>query len=118
MTIPKGNVPSGSTPIVYIDGVLAANQGYTQDANNYYVWFTTSFSIHQVQIEFAGPTPTSFTPSALSSASLSSPTNSNPTGFSTSVWGFIVFAIIAAVVVVSVFTVHSRRKPRLNSSPI
>ena len=52
MTIPKTAVYSGSSPILYIDGLQASNQGYTQDANNFYVWFTTSFSTHQVSIQF------------------------------------------------------------------
>ena len=54
MTVPISSVPYGTTPIVYIDGVQAANQGYTQDANNYYVWYTTHFSTHQIQIQFTG----------------------------------------------------------------
>ena len=39
-----------------IDGQRAANQGHTQDADNYYVWFTTSFSTHQVDIAFSPTT--------------------------------------------------------------
>jgi hypothetical protein len=58
MTIPKSAVPYGTTPIIYIDGQPASNQGYTQDINNFYVWYTTSFSTHQVSIQFAVP-PTS-----------------------------------------------------------
>jgi len=41
-----------STPIIYIDGQQAPDQGYAQDANNFYVWFTTNFSTHQVTIDF------------------------------------------------------------------
>ena len=52
MTIPKTAIYSGTSPKVYIDGLQAPNQGYTQDANNFYVWFTTSFSAHQVSIQF------------------------------------------------------------------
>jgi hypothetical protein len=54
MTIPKTAIPYGTSPVVYIDGTLAPNQGYTQDANNYYVWYTIQFSIHQVTIQFTG----------------------------------------------------------------
>ncbi len=53
LTIPKSEVPDGSIPIIYIDGQIAQNQGYTQDSSNYYVWFTTHFSTHQVTIVFA-----------------------------------------------------------------
>ncbi len=52
ITIPKSAVPYGTTPLVYIDGQAAENQSYTQDADNYYAYYTTSFSTHQVKIEF------------------------------------------------------------------
>ena len=54
MTIPKPTIPYGTTPVVNIDGQPAPNQGYTQDANNFYVWYTTQFSTHQVTIRFTG----------------------------------------------------------------
>lgn len=53
MTIPKSAVRYGSTPIIYIDNQAALNQGFTQDTNNYYVWYTIHFSIHQVSVVFA-----------------------------------------------------------------
>ena len=52
MTIPKNAVSHGTNPVVYVDILQAPNQGYTQDANNFYVWFTTSFSTHQAKIQF------------------------------------------------------------------
>lgn len=52
MTIPKSSVTYGTKPVVYIDGVAASDQGYTQDYYNYYVWFTTHFSTHEVSIDF------------------------------------------------------------------
>ncbi len=52
MTIPVSAVPFGVTPTIYIDNQLAQNQGYTKDANNYYVWFTTHFSKHEISIIF------------------------------------------------------------------
>jgi uncharacterized repeat protein (TIGR02543 family) len=62
MTIPKSSVTYGTRPVVYIDGEAATNQGYTQDYYNYYVWFTTHFSTHEVSIDFTSneivPTPT------------------------------------------------------------
>jgi len=54
LIIPKSAVPYGTTPTIYIDEQQAASQGYTQDNENYYVWFTTHFSIHQVKISFTG----------------------------------------------------------------
>jgi hypothetical protein len=62
ITIPKSAVPYGTTPTLYIDGQPAQDQGYTQDANNYYVWYTTQFSTHEVSIVFTttfpSPSPT------------------------------------------------------------
>ena len=64
MTIPKSEVPYGKIPMIYIDDQLAENQGYKQDNDNYYVWYSTHFSTHQILIEFAsaagiGPTQSS-----------------------------------------------------------
>ena len=42
ITIPISAVPYGTTPTIYIDGQPAQTQGYTQDSNNYYVWYTTT----------------------------------------------------------------------------
>ncbi len=55
MTIPKTAISYGTSPVVYIDGVQAPNQGYTQNVKNFYVWYTTSFSTHQVTINFEAP---------------------------------------------------------------
>ena len=52
MTIPKTAIQYGTTPIIYIDGQQASNQGYTQDTDNFYVWYTTQFSTHQMTIQF------------------------------------------------------------------
>ena len=52
MTIPKTAVYHGTTPSVYIDGLQAPQQGYTQDAHNFYVWFTTFQGLHRVSIQF------------------------------------------------------------------
>jgi outer membrane protein assembly factor BamB len=52
ITIPKSAVPYGTTPTIYIDNQKAENQGYTQDADNYYVWYITHFSTHEVSIVF------------------------------------------------------------------
>jgi len=56
MTIPKTAISYGTSIVVYVDGAKALNQGYIQDINNFYVWYTTSFSTHQVKIQFAVPT--------------------------------------------------------------
>jgi hypothetical protein len=64
MTVAKSSISYGTAPIVYVDGVQAANQGCTQDSNNYYVWYTTHFSTDQIQFTGSIPTasPTATTP--------------------------------------------------------
>jgi YVTN family beta-propeller protein len=75
MTLPKTAIPYGTNPVVYIDGNQALNQGYTQDTNNFYVWYTTHFSTHEITILFRSTpslTPTA-TPNPPASMSLSVP---------------------------------------------
>jgi hypothetical protein len=55
MTIPKNAIPHGTSPLILIDNQQTANQGYTQDSNNFYVWYTTHFSTHQVNVHFIVP---------------------------------------------------------------
>ena len=56
VTIPKNAVSGWSVPIVYVDNQKCENQGCTQDTNNYYAWFTTHFSTHNVSIVFSEKT--------------------------------------------------------------
>jgi hypothetical protein len=56
VTIPKIAVPTGTTPVVLVDNQLCQNQGFTQDALNYYVWYTVHFSSHQMEIGFRAST--------------------------------------------------------------
>ncbi len=53
LTIPKSAIRYGTEPEIYIDNELVANQGYSQDADNYYVWCTTRFSEHDVKAVFS-----------------------------------------------------------------
>jgi uncharacterized repeat protein (TIGR02543 family) len=53
--LPKAAIPYGTTPQVYIDGILAENQSYTQDDENYYITYSTHFSTHTVTIIFVSP---------------------------------------------------------------
>jgi|WetSurMetagenome_2_1015567.scaffolds.fasta_scaffold21245_4 hypothetical protein len=53
MTIPKAAIAYGTEPVVYIDGVAAQDQSYTEDGQNYYVTYTAHFSTHNVKIVFA-----------------------------------------------------------------
>jgi Flp pilus assembly pilin Flp len=53
ITIPISEIPYGTAPTVYIDGQYASNQGFKQDNSNYYVWYTTHFSTHQITIVYS-----------------------------------------------------------------
>jgi uncharacterized repeat protein (TIGR02543 family) len=115
ITLPKSSVPAGTKPLVYIDGVLAANQGYTQDADNYYVWFTTHFSEHEISIEFTSDdaTPTS-TITPTSTASSSSTSSQQPsTSDSTYLIGV---AIVIGVGILFFLLVWRRRKKDENEN--
>jgi outer membrane protein assembly factor BamB len=59
ITIPKSLVPPEATPLIFIDAAQAQSQGYTQDTNNYYVYYTTHFSTHQIAIMFTSTTSSS-----------------------------------------------------------
>lgn len=99
MTIPKSAVPSGTAPIIYIDGSPAENQGYTEDANNYYVWYTTHFSSHNITVEFGNQQQPSTSPT---------PTD-QPT--EVSLWVYIAFiASIALVTAVSIMLGYKKIK--------
>ena len=88
ITIAKSAIPYGTIPKVYIDGAEAANQGYTEDADNYYIWFTTHFSTHQVTIHFA-----------------------NAPVQTTAIWPYIAPVVVAALIILlTVVAVMRRRK--------
>jgi hypothetical protein len=55
MTIPKTVILYGTIPVIFIDGQQVASQDYTQDSNNFYVWYTMHFSTHQIIIRFVMP---------------------------------------------------------------
>jgi pimeloyl-ACP methyl ester carboxylesterase len=57
VTIPKSAVVFGTIPTIYIDNQPALTQGYTQDSSNFYVWYTTHFSTHEVSIVFTATSP-------------------------------------------------------------
>ena len=96
LTIPISAVPYGTTPTIFIDGKPASNQGYTQNNNNYYVWYSTSFSTHEVSIVFVTTSPSS---SHTAQSSL-------PLGV---IYG-IGAAVAVAVIVVAVLMLRKRGK--------
>jgi hypothetical protein len=52
-TVPKTAVTYGVTPKIYVNNQIALDQGFSQDANNYYVWFKPVFSNYELLIVFA-----------------------------------------------------------------
>jgi hypothetical protein len=95
ITIPKSAVTYGTKPTVSIDGKTATNQGYTQDTNNYYVWYTTTFSTHQISIAFTtSPSPT-LTPTTAPGV---------PQGY---IYGIV--AVVVIVVIIAAVLVLRRR---------
>ena len=92
ITIPKGEIPYGTTVTVYIDGQPAQDQSYSQDANNYYVWYALHFSTHNVELRFVGE---------------KNPTYELPTLY----YGLIVAAIVIVVIAAAVVVDKSKRKP-------
>ncbi len=93
ITVPKSSVPLGSTPSLLIDGVPAEEQGYTEDATNFYVWYIVHFSSHEVSVVFTAPQP--------------SPTPAPPIGVETIV---AAAAVIVIVAVLAVFVVLRNKK--------
>jgi hypothetical protein len=67
ITIPKSDISYGVSPEVYGNGQMISDQGYTQDTDNFYVWYTTSFdtnlvnAVSQVTVRFLLPSSTSTT---------------------------------------------------------
>lgn len=95
ITIPKSAVPTGTAPTIYIDNQPAQTQGYTQDSNNYYVWYTTHFSSHQISIIFnmlVSPSPTASNSGSQGQSSLPE----------------VVYGLVAAVAVVIVVVIVLR----------
>jgi len=60
ITLPKILIHDGTSPTIYVDDEKAENQGYTQDTDNYYVWYTTDLSRNQISIIFKVPQDLAF----------------------------------------------------------
>jgi hypothetical protein len=92
LTIPKSFVDNGIAPVVYIDSVAVQNQGYTQDESNYFVWFTTHFSMHEVSIEFTTTSPIQ--------------------GYNVSLLAVLLLIVIALPVIAFIVVIRKRRKEK------
>ena len=99
LTIPKNAVSYGTSPTIYIDDQRAQNQNFTQDNNNYYVWYLTHFSTHQISIIFTQTSPPPNHTTAPSSLEI--------------IYGIIVgTAIVAIVLAVTMFIIKGKRKQK------
>jgi hypothetical protein len=96
VTLPKNAIPYGTIPTIYIDKQIAQDQGYAQDNSNYYVWYTTHFSIHEVSIVLAA---------------MISPSPSIP---EFPAWSIVPVALatVLGISVIAVITVRRKRKPQ------
>ena len=88
ITVPKTVLAYGVTPKIYVNNQMAPNQGFSEDTNNYYVWYKTVFSNYELSIVFA--------------------TDASPAGFPITVILAIVVMIIFSLYIVGV--VSKKRK--------
>jgi hypothetical protein len=90
ITIPKSIIPNEGTPSIFINSLLVPNQGYSQDAKNYYVWYATNSKTYELSIVFKS--------------------TSSSSGFP--LWIFLI--LIPIIIIVAVFVFASKRvfKPR------
>ena len=105
ITIAKNRIPQATTPVIYVDNVIVPEQGYTQDANNYYIWYIIHFSTHRIDIEFNGE------------ATVVPKTTNHVNGaageidFQSVVYGLaIAFVIVVAVTVVLKLALNEKKK--------
>ncbi len=100
VTIPKTAVPYGTTSTVWVDNLKAENQGYSQDASSYYVWYTIHFSTYEISIVFEpASTPE---PSAATDE-----TQTQANGYQTII--VVAAALAIAATVVAALTVYLRK---------
>ena len=82
VTIPKSMMPNYGDPSIYVNNILASNQGYSQDAKNYNVWYSTNSQTYELSIIFKAVSPSNVFP----------------------LWIFLVFIPVVVVVVTLLFT--------------
>jgi len=52
ITVPKTAISYGVAPLIYVNNQMAPNQGFWQDAKNYYIWYKTTFNSYELLIVF------------------------------------------------------------------
>lgn len=94
MTVSKSLIADNFVPAVYIDSQKVSDQGFAQDAENYYVWFSTHFSTHEVLIDF----------------NLQQQSSSSGSSGIFLALGVGVFVVVV-LIIVCLFVIKRRRKP-------
>lgn len=106
ITIAKNRIPQTTTPVIYVDNTIVPEQGYTQDANNYYVWYIVHFSTHYILINFSRDATVS--PQATNRISGAE----GEINFQSVIYGLaIAFSIVAGVSVVLKLVLNEKKKP-------
>ena len=65
ITVPKNIIPYGTIPTIYIDGQPTQEKDLTQDATNYYIWYSIHFSTHEISVVFSSEPAQSPSPKTL-----------------------------------------------------
>jgi outer membrane protein assembly factor BamB len=105
IAIAKNRIPQATTPIIYVDNQIVPEQGYTQDANNFYIWYIVHFSTHQILIDFSHDASVTPQPSKQNSGIQGEIT------FQSVIFGLtIAFAILATVTVALKLLVREKKK--------
>jgi peptidoglycan/xylan/chitin deacetylase (PgdA/CDA1 family) len=100
VTIPKSLVPNGATVTITNQDQPTQDHGFVEDGKNYYVWYTTHFSTHEISIAF---TTTTYSPSP----------SVSPIQTQSSLLHETIFGLVAAVAIfVNVSVVFLLRKAR------
>ena len=87
-----------------MDNKIVPEQGYTQDANNYYVWYIVHFSTHRIFIEFDPDAPVS--PQATNQISKTE----EKINYQSLIYGLAIAFTIAIMIIVALKLVLNEKK--------
>lgn len=60
ITVPKAAVTCGVKPAIYVNNQVAQNQGFSQDASSYKLWYKASSTNYELSIVFSSKNATEF----------------------------------------------------------
>ncbi len=89
VTIPKSAVPSGSSVVVYVDGIRNNTTKIDDDTSHYYVYFFVPYGTHSVELQFT------------------------PQG--NLYLEYVIGGALAAGILIALFTIVKLKRPRSNS---